>query len=79
MYHTVHVCLFYGCTPLQGISNIMVVCTLRKFAAAVKGHSALNTLHFSDFRPQPYGLVNKSFSHYAGMAHFLIESQVPLF
>lgn len=38
-----------------------------------------NTLHFSDFRLQLYGSVNKSFSNYAGMAHFLIESQVPLF
>lgn len=52
---------------------------LRKFVVAEEGLSTFNTLHFSDFRLQLYGLVNKSFLNYAGMAHFLIESQVPLF
>lgn len=52
---------------------------IKKFEEAEQGLSTFNSLHFGDFCPQVYGLVNKSFSNYAGMAHFLIESQVPLF
>lgn len=62
--------------PLQKLGTAM---TALKFEVAKQGLSTFNTLHFSDFCLQVYRLVNKSFTNYAGMAHFLIESQVPLF
>lgn len=70
--------IFFFLADLLTVSQQSIHC-LRKFVVAEKGLSTSNTLHFSDFLLQLYGLVNKSFSNYAGMAHFLIESQVPLF
>lgn len=74
-------------TPtIQIMSNLVLMIKSEDFfelhsADSTKNGSCtyINTQHLGDFCLQSYGLVNKSFSNYAVMAHFLIDSQVPLF